>query len=357
MTGTKLRYLVESMFDVVRHRCTETEIAVICPVPGCGDISGNMSFSLRNGRCNCWRCNSGGDSVKFLRWLGYDVNDDGNSANSLDELFEALQGGPKLDTTIVPVISEIDLPGGFIACSNDPYSEYTKQIGKMAVRKNLEPEDLIAAGVGFTRADSKWNNYAIFPVTEYGKLVYFQGRTYWDTPGESTKLFPGRREAPLSSKYWVYGIDEVRGHKEVSKVVIVESILNVLSLKKKFREEGITDTVPVCVFKHSVSRPQLYKLLRCKNVKEIIMLFDLDAYDLSYDFAPKAHNLVKVSIAKMPDSDNKKLDANDDVDAAMIAIDTRSPYCAERMLDIKLERARKVSVGLPGSILDKAYTK
>ena len=77
----------------------------------------------------------------------------------------------------------------------------------MAKRKHLDFDILANAGVGFTRDDPRWEPFAIFPVFEWGRPVYYQGRTYVDTPGESTKLFPHKGECPLSSRYWLYNID------------------------------------------------------------------------------------------------------------------------------------------------------
>lgn len=324
MTGQTLKMTVESMFEVVKPRSTQDELVFICPVPGCGDQSGNRSVNLKTGKTFCWRCNVGGQFVKWARWLGYAIEDEGTPMLSIEELFKLLDT-PK-PISVIPVINEISLPDGFHACYDYPDSAFTRQIADMAIRKNLEPEDLINAGVGYSTGDSAWQWYAVFPVIEFGRLVYFQGRTYWDEPGASTKKFPNRKEAPLSSKYWIYDIDEI-GKPGVDTVIVVESILNVLSLKKKLAELGITNMVPICVFKHSVSKTQFLKLLRFKNVKEAVLLFDFDAIDLSWNDAKRIDDLIRVSIAEMPYAEGApKLDPNDDVDAAWDAIQKRQPY-------------------------------
>jgi hypothetical protein len=324
MTGQALKSLVESMFEVVRDRSTPEELAIVCPVPGCGDQSGNRGVSLKNGKTHCWRCNTGGDFVRWAKWLGYAFDDNETIAVTPEELCLLLE--PPKPKLVVPVINPISLPKGFHPCFDNPDSAFTKAIGEMARRKNLELEDLVMEGVGYVLEDQKWEPFAVFPVLEFERLVYFQGRTYWDEPGVSTKKFPSRVEAPLSSRYWLYDIDRLR-QPEVDTVVIVESILNVASLKKKFAELGVTNMIPVCVFKHAISKPQFYKLLRFKNIKEAILLFDFDAIDLSWEEAKKIDDLIRVSIAEMPLSAvNRKLDPNDDVDAAWAAIERREPY-------------------------------
>lgn len=327
MVGQALKNLVTTMFDVASpdKQSNPEELVIICPVPGCGDQTGNRSVNLRNGKTFCWRCNTGGDFIRWARWIGYAIDEDARGAVTLEELYQLLEWQP-VTKNIIPVINEISLPPGFHPCFDNPESIFTREIGKMALRKNLEPEDLIMAGVGYATEDPRWEPFAVFPVLEYGRLVYFQGRTYWDDPGKSTKKFPNRNEAPLSSKYWLYDIDEL-SRPEVDTVIAVESILNVLSLKKKLAKLGVTNMVPVCVFKHAISKPQFYKMLRFPNLKEVILLFDFDAIDLSWEEAKKIDDLLRVSIAEMPFSaTNKKLDPNDDVDAAWAAIERRQPY-------------------------------
>jgi len=324
MRGQQLRFTVESMFDVIKDRCTADEVVFICPVPGCGDSTGNRAANLKNGKTFCWRCNTGGDFVRWANWIGYAVDDTGLNANTVEELHSLLD--PPKPVSLVPVISEIRLPQGFTPCCDHMDSVYTREIGKMAERKNLELRDLVDAGVGFTRVDARWHPYAVFPVLEYERVVY-QGRTYWDEPGESTKRFPSRNEAPLSSKYWIYNIDALR-QPGARCAVVVESILNVLSLKKKFDELGASpEYVPVSVFKHAMSKNQFLKILRYKNIREICLLFDLDAVDLAWEDARRFDDNIPVTIAEMPRrGDNRKLDPNDDVEAAIDAIDSRERF-------------------------------
>jgi len=312
------------MFDVIRDRCTHDELTIMCPVPGCGDQTGHRSVNLKNGKTNCWKCNTGGDFVKWARWIGYAVPDDGSTASTVEELHALLD--PPKPKNFIPVISEITLPNGFMPCYDNPDSVYTREIGKMAIRKNLELEDLVNAGVGYTMDDGKWQPFAIFPVLEYERIVYYQGRTYWDDPGVSTKRFPSRQEAPLSSKYWIYNIDALRA-KCVRTAIVVESILNVLSLQKKFNTLGVTDMVPVCVFKHHVSKTQFYKILRYKHLEELCLLFDFDAIDLAWSDAKDIDTRTAVTIAEMPlSATNLRFDPNDDVNAAWEAIQKRKRY-------------------------------
>jgi hypothetical protein len=225
----------------------------------------------------------------------------------------------------MPVYALVKMPEGFVRCQDAPRSVYTRLIGAMAQRKNLTLDDFIEAEVGFTR-QGRWESFAIFPVIERGRTVYYQGRTYIDEPGKTTKKFPSRHECPVSSKFWVYNIDAVK-NPEVTKVVAVESVLNCLSLKKKFQELDIADTVPVCVFKHAVSREQARKLSKHKNIEEIILLFDRDAIDKSWEDASDLDLFRYVTIAEMPEVPGRpKIDANDDVELALEALASRISF-------------------------------
>jgi hypothetical protein len=329
MTGALLKSQVETLFDVVAHKSTSVELAFICPQPGCTDKSGHRSVNLKTGKTGCFICNKGGDFVKWARYLGYPVKEEQRIAQAAD-LTEVTY-----ENFVIPYTADVSLPEGFIYCSDRPKAYYTELIGRMAVRKNLTLDDLVAAQVGFTRKDPFWEPYAIFPVNEFDQLVYFQGRTYIDEPGEGTKKFPTRKECPYSAKYWVYNLDEAR-QKKAETVIVVESILNVLSLKKKIEALGIENTVAICVFKHSVSKPQLEKIVRCRHIKEVCLLFDHDATRRSWDASRLLINRISLSVAEMPaGKDNKKLDPNDDVDAAWEAFlrrDRATPLSATKRI-------------------------
>lgn len=338
MIGPLLKREIESTFTVVAAKSTPEELVFVCPE--CGDKSGNRSVNLKTSKTFCWRCNKGRNNKgHFLAWaraLGYELGG-GEAGFSSTPVSEMLYQEEE-HTTGIPVLQEVDLPQGFIPIARTPKSIYTKLITDMAKRKNLEYADMVEAGVGYTPDDPYWEAYAIFPVCEYRMTCYYQGRTYTDTPGETTKRFPSRKYVKWGASYWVYNIDEVR-KKEPEIVVVVESILNVLSLRKKFRQLGWDTVVPVCIFKHSISQVQALKLFRCKGIKEFCLLFDLDATDDTWRNVSMLGNKMTVTVAEMPERNgNKKLDPNDDVEAALEAIETRKLYTSTNEIGQLLSR-------------------
>lgn len=324
MIGPLLKQEIESTFEVVRSRSSQNELTFICPEPGCGDQSGNRSVNLKNGKTNCFRCNIGGSFIPWARRLGYHFSN-GNDATSHLSLKELFNIKPEV-RSILPVVAEVKLPDGFEYCQDSMASVYTRLIGEMAVRKNLVLEDLIEARVGFTRSHPAWEPFAIFPVFEYDTVVYYQGRTYVDEPDVKTKKFPSNNEVKYGARYWVYNIDEAM-KKKARKIIVVESILNVLSLRWYLREQGVSDIVPVAAFKHSVSFEQFYKLSKMHHVEEVCLLFDHDAIKESWNDARKFTNRFKLTVAEMPEgTDNKRLDPNDDVALAWKVYQDRHPY-------------------------------
>jgi hypothetical protein len=324
MRGAALKQAVVNLFGIVKERSTSEELVFMCPESGCTDKTGNRSVNLKTGKTNCWRCGKGGDFSRWARHLGYRIDGEVVPETTIEAFERQVEKNPVVGLS-APVYALVKLPEGFVRCVDAPKSVYTRLIGDMAQRKHLTLEDFIAAGVGFTR-QSKWEPFAIFPVVERGRIIYYQGRTYIDKPDETTKKFPNRHECPVSSKYWVYNIDAV-GAPGVTKVVAVESILNCLSLKRKFAELGIADTVPVCVFKHSLSTEQVRKLRMCKNIEELILLFDRDAIEESWRNAAKFADFTTITIAEMPEVPGRpKLDPNDDVDMALAVLAERQPF-------------------------------
>ena len=313
---------VSSVFEVVNDRCNDEEIVFLCPEQGCNDKSGNRSVNARSGLTSCWRCGKGGDFYKWARRLGVEVEPDEVSA-SLDvvthELDAALADRKKKAVYAV----QVPLPRGFQLVENYPRAYQARRISRMAQRKNLTVGDMISAGVGFTDSGD-WDAYAIFPVIEWGRVVYYQGRTFDDPDYGSTKKFPSRSVCPYGSRHWVYGIDEARS---ATKVVIVESILNVLSLRREFKRLGIDDVVPLAVFKHKISAEQVIKLAGLRYLKEMCLMFDSDAISASYGEVAGSESLSKITktVVEMPEG----VDANDDAELAVRLWQQRKPVSRE----------------------------
>jgi len=336
MIGPLLKQEIENTFRVVPSS-TPDELVFLCPE--CGDKSGHRSVNIKTGKTFCWRCGKGQHNKGFfLAWakaLGYQFSSDsGQSSVPVEQVLYR----EAAEASVVPLVQEVDLPRGFTPIARKPNSVYSKVIVKMARRKNLVREDFIEANVGFTMDDPYWEPYAIFPVYEYSIPVYFQGRTYIDVPGETTKRFPSKGQVKWGAGYWVYNIDAVR-KEEPEVVVVVESILNVLSLRWRLRELGWTHVVPVCVFKHHISKVQALKLTRCASVKEFCLLFDHDAIDATWRSVGYLGNRVRMTVAEMPMLDgNRKCDPNDDVDAAIKAIEKRKLYTVNSATNKLLEK-------------------
>jgi hypothetical protein len=309
-----IKAIVENHFEIVPGRSTKEEICFLCPEPGCHDVSGNRSVNVSTLKTSCWRCGKGGDFFKWAKHLGLELE---NVEEDIGTTFEDLETSlaeieePQVKGT--EIVTEVQLPRGYTPLTYDGRDGYHRMASNMARRKHLYLEDLVDAGVGVAPDNHLWEPYAIFPVWEWGRVVYYQGRTLIDPYEESTKKFPSRKELPRGSRYWLYGIDELRNNKAGSVVVIVESILNVLSLRVELAARGLTEYSPVCIFKHKLSPEQLAKLLRCKGIREVTFLYDEDATAAAHNEANLLVNrFPKVTVTEMPQGD-----ANDNASLAV----------------------------------------
>jgi hypothetical protein len=320
----QLRSQVEMLFDVIPDRSQGDELVFLCPEPGCGDRSGNRSVNLRTGKTNCWRCNKGGDFVRWATQLGYPVEIEEEPGLAVGELSGMVAGLGVPEGRQPSYVPQVCLPAGFTLLADEPDGAYARLIGRMAERKNLDLADFIEAGVGFTRVDPRWEPYAIFPVFEWGRVVYYQGRTYTDEPDRATKQFPSRSEVKLGSRHWLYNFDELRERGGVA--IVVEAILNVRSLRRELAARGVGAT-PVACFKHKVSAEQLGKLSSVKGLAEVCLMFDADALASAYEECRRLQGGVPVTVVKMPsDAQGRKVDPNDDARLAADLFAKRGAY-------------------------------
>lgn len=329
MNASQIKIFVEANFKSVPERNVADELVVICPQPGCPDKSGNRSINFRTGKTACFRCNVNGSFVAWVRRLGFTVDEeDDDSTCTSEELVKMLE--PVYSQGLVtPAMSTAQLPEGCHRVADELKSAYTRSIEKMAIKKHLTLEDMIKADVMFTRMDDLWEPYAIFPVVEWGRLVLYQGRLVDTFEGDERpgKKFPPTFAVKYGAKYWVYNLDRLR--KEGGVALVVESILNVLSLEKKIAQEGVTGVVPVCVFKHNISANQLAKIRACKGVTEVCIMFDADATAAAQRQALDVSNFFPTTVAEMPwTPERPTLDPNDDVDVAWERFLARKPASA-----------------------------
>ena len=326
-----VRKLLDDNFEVVEDRSTADEVTIICPNDACGDRSGNRSVNLKSGLTNCWKCGKWKGPVAWL-FRDCDVEYDEASLDSLDVEPDAAVGlEESLESVAATPAVEVDLPTGFTRMADDPNSAYSELIGQMAVRKHLTKRALMAAGVGFTKRGS-WEPYAIFPVIESGVVVYYQGRTYGQSAeGGKTKKFPSKKVVPNGASHWVYNFDKA-ARPETQVLIIVESMLNAISLELELARLQIQGVVPVAVFKHAVSKVQ-FKKLAALQPKECCFMYDGDATEAAWhEAATKPFGCV-VSIAEMPVG----TDANDDVQLALDRFGKRRPYSALNQLEAELD--------------------
>jgi hypothetical protein len=315
---SQIRAAVERHFEVVPSRSSQEELVFLCPV--CNDSSGNRSVNLRTGYTNCWKCGGGGRIDRWLKHQGIEHDLEATQPATVEGVEASLDLGKVLapEQDGPAVVTEIPLPSSFTylddpaPADTETHASYVRLAGRMARRKHLDLEDFVAAGAGLALGNPRWAPYVIFPILEWGRVVYFQGRTMIDMPGEPTKQFPSRNEFPRGSRYWLDGIDELRATGGVG--VVVESILNRLSLKRELARRGLTGYTPVACFRHQLSPEQIAKFGRLRGLTELVLLYDVDATEDAHKEALRiGGRFPLVTVAEMPEGD-----ANDN---AKLAVD------------------------------------
>src|SRR4051812_46576125 len=115
MTGARLKRQVEFLFDIVKERSSTDELVFLCPIPGCGDETGNRSVNLKTGATNCWRCNRGfRNFVHLCNKLGFVIEDESHADPDISETEKlATELDATVYGTVVPIISTCELPAGF----------------------------------------------------------------------------------------------------------------------------------------------------------------------------------------------------------------------------------------------------
>jgi hypothetical protein len=336
LVGSKLKTVAEGLFQVIPSRSSKDELVVLCEQPRCGDQSGNRSINIKTGKTNCWRCGVGGDFLNWIKTLGHDPDLSDISlydTTTLDDAMKDLDAVYATKRSVMAVTNDIKLPRGFRPLAEHKGTGYAKMIERMAVRKHLDIQTFERVGAGFTMEDPRWEPFCIFPVFEYGRVVYYQGRTYTDPKPDpvtgkkaSTKQFPTKYEIPLGSRYWVYNIDKLRA-PEARVGIVVESMFNVYSLENELQSNEV---IPVAIFKHKISAEQQAKMLTARGIKELCLMFDPDAIASAWDSCKKLTNIIKVTVAPpLP----KGTDPNDDAKAAVKTFEQRKPFSSINSLE------------------------
>lgn len=155
------------------------------------------------------------------------------------------------------------------------------------------PKGLVKkAKIGYCETGKRWG-YMILPVFDNGEVVYWQGRRF---KNREPKFYN-----PKSSRKseLVYSISS---SKRPDKVVVVESIMNALTLESV----GATKSVIVAILGKSLSDAQRDKILYMEKwVKELVIALDGDARRDTVELADKFKGIIPaVKIANIPDGED-----------------------------------------------------
>jgi len=251
----------------------KTDILANCP--WCGKREFYVSLD-ENHLFNCVRkknCGETGNIYKLLKKLGrFDLTNFKDNVSNTQVLSELHQDAFKEEININ--LQECKLPLGFKRIYNDEY---------LASRgfKNNDFNDNI---VGYSRVDSKLQNYVIFVIIQDYKQVAWMGR-YKATKKEIKELELKSKRKIIRYKN-SFGTDFSKilgGHdnliENVTKtVILVEGLFDKKNIDDKLGLKN-NDELKCCfTFKCHVSKEQIYRLNQ-KGVDNVILLYDSDVLD------------------------------------------------------------------------------
>jgi hypothetical protein len=189
--------------------------------------------------------------------------------------------------------SKLKLPEGFRTLKSMP--DYRSEpIYDYLDSRGLRRKIVNMARVGYVREGDLWG-YMIFPVFNFdGQVIYWQGRRFKNRKSKFYNPTSSVRDEILY---------QVRWPRKPKTCIVVESIINVLTLESNWGED---DAVIMGTFGTSITEEQFYKILEYNGViKEIVLALDPDALRVAFDFADRLGSIVpKIKVPMFPDGED-----------------------------------------------------
>ena len=260
-----------------------------CTCPFCGKQKHfYIGFDQKHYPWSCKKCQEDGNVFRLLKHLGV-LSDYLHKSIDLTKLVKL---GTLNECEVEDVVlfePEKKLPKNFTRIYSN---EYLKSRGFLV-------NDFYQYEVGLTFNNKKYDNYVIFPIREDGIVKGYVGRSVFDkNECESMNILRYNNSKKTNFSNLLYGYNEIT--KKTKIVIIVEGIFDKIKVDRVLNLNSQDDIKCICSFGNKISSSQILKL-KCTNIVEVILFYDLDAINEMKGNALKIQKHFNLSISCIVD--------------------------------------------------------
>ena len=239
------------LVELLNHRGIEyrktnnpSEILISCTSGEHTDKSPSLSYNLEKNIFHCWSCGFSGGITKFMKSIGETVilDVDSKQPYKIKKLKDKIRNVIEVDDIQLPTERHL-YPGEFRNIDARTMKEFQ----------------------AFTTDQMGLQDYVCFPVYQFGKLKFIEGRLSKSIAGKP-KYF--RRPSKASVRDTLFPLDKI---KNTNYVILVEGIFDMLNMWQL----GYKNTM--CIFGATNFGRKMLEILDRIGVTRVDILMDPDA--------------------------------------------------------------------------------
>lgn len=229
----------------IRYKKTNnpSEIVMRCTHPDHDDSDPSLSFNLDKNVFNCWACGFRGGVTKFLASIGITevLELESKQPHKISKIKEKLKKYSEVSLLEIPADAR-------------PFNQDYRSISAKTFR------DFEA----FTTSEMNLLDYLCFPIYQFGKLRFIEGRDLNNLENQSKY---SRKPAKSKVSDILFPIDKVKGEKQV---ILVEGLFDMLNLWDLGYENVL------CIFGANNFNREKLNILDNLGVVSVLLVLDPD---------------------------------------------------------------------------------
>jgi len=274
---------------IPRKNSTRNAVNINCPF--CGDTKAHLGIFTSNLRFNCWRCKATG-SLRFLltklglaesvvdRLLSGAIVPRDQAVGLAEEVRRRLN---KLTPPPIGPYPQIELPPSWPI--DDELVEDTQLLAIWLGQRKITVETAMRYDARWTGNTGQFPHRIVMPIYDsQGQVAAWQAR---DASGKAkTKYLTQGRISEL-----VYWTDLIRlENQRHIRLYVVEGIFDAWRM----------DINTVATFSHAMSRAQRVQIINEPWVREVVLAWDADSYELGKAAARRMSPVVRAGVVRLP---------------------------------------------------------